>query len=100
MTPELEADLMRHMLAGAESDPKARPREWIRAALADGRIKSAKQAWATLVKWDRPDDRTPPGGPPVSVYEYGVTCDLGWLTLYIPGTREKCEAIVAKGEGR
>jgi hypothetical protein len=63
MKPELEADLRRRIVEGR---PAGRtPRDAINDMLAEGLIKSPKQAWRTLEKWRD--------------YEYGVSLDLGWL---------------------
>lgn len=61
MTRELEDSMETFVRNGGV------PRDWIKAALADGRIANAKQAWATLSKWVSK-----------GVYEYGVSLDLGW----------------------
>lgn len=45
------------------------PRSVIGMMLAEGKIQSEKQAYATLEKWMRQ-----------SKYEFGVTLDLGWKT--------------------
>lgn len=65
MSPELERWLWdRIRFAGEEGST---PRELIAQMLADGRIKSEKQAWRTLEKWA---DGTS--------YDYGTSLDMGW----------------------
>jgi hypothetical protein len=62
MTNDLESALWRHVASGKYA------RDWIAAALADGRINAAKQAHRTLEKWSAK-----------GLYDYGVALDLGWI---------------------
>ena len=45
------------------------PRLLIRSMFETGKIKSRKQAYATLKKWTNK-----------GYYDYGVSIDLGWIT--------------------
>lgn len=62
MTSDLEQALWAHVSAGGFA------RDWIRQAMRDGRIRSAKQDWRTLEKWERK-----------GLYESGAALDLGWV---------------------
>jgi hypothetical protein len=62
VTRDLEPSLWRHVASGKHA------RDWIVAALADGRINAAKQAYRTLEKWASK-----------GLYDYGVALDMGWL---------------------
>lgn len=66
MKLELERELWRWTRSMGDTHGNV-PRAWILTALEEGRLQSAKQAWATLEKWCRK-----------GWYEYGVTLDLGW----------------------
>lgn len=64
MTSDLDQALWAHVSAGGFA------RDWIRQALLDARIRSAKRAWRALWKWERK-----------GLYESGVALDLGWVVI-------------------
>ncbi len=67
MRPHLEDELWEWAPTNGDGSGRT-PRQWIEQALAEGKINSPKQAWATLTKWSAK-----------GWYDYGVALDLGWI---------------------